>query len=138
MLELREGLTKVGVDLKEKMYGQIKSAWTSITELAKLPILGNASTTAAIEAVDCNNVPSIDVEKVVTQISMTETVKIETEKIDDDKKESSESSLNVDLGKLNMGRRIDYVLQERPIESFNEYLFALASHASYWYFFINS
>ncbi|CAN7990219.1 unnamed protein product, partial [Ixodes hexagonus] len=36
------------------------------------------------------------------------------------------------LGRLNGGRRIDYVLQEKPIESFNEYLFALASHACYW------
>jgi hypothetical protein len=30
------------------------------------------------------------------------------------------------------GRRIDYVLQEAPMESFNEYLFALASHLCYW------
>ena len=37
------------------------------------------------------------------------------------------------LGQLNQGRRIDYVLQERPIESFNDYLFALGSHYSYWY-----
>lgn len=33
---------------------------------------------------------------------------------------------------LNGGRRIDYVLQEKPIESFNEYLFALQSHLCYW------
>jgi hypothetical protein len=28
--------------------------------------------------------------------------------------------------------RIDHVLQEAPLESFNEYLFALASHLCYW------
>ena len=33
---------------------------------------------------------------------------------------------------LNEGRRIDFVLQEAPFESFNEYLFALASHLCYW------
>ena len=33
---------------------------------------------------------------------------------------------------LNGGRRIDHVLQEAPLESFNEYLFALASHLGYW------
>ena len=27
---------------------------------------------------------------------------------------------------------MDYVLQEAPMESFNEYLFALASHLCYW------
>lgn len=46
--------------------------------------------------------------------------------------EPDNDKLKVDLGKVNQGRRIDYVLQERPIESFNEYLFALASHACYW------
>ncbi len=34
---------------------------------------------------------------------------------------------------LNQGRRVDYVLQEKPIEIFNDYLFALGSHACYWY-----
>ncbi len=32
----------------------------------------------------------------------------------------------------NDGKRIDHVLQEAPFESFNEYLFALASHLVYW------
>ncbi|KAI7793327.1 phospholipase DDHD2 [Triplophysa rosa] len=36
------------------------------------------------------------------------------------------------VGMLNRGRRIDYVLQETPIESFNEYLFAIQSHLCYW------
>ena len=33
---------------------------------------------------------------------------------------------------LNHGCRIDYVLQEAPYESFNEYVFALGSHLCYW------
>ena len=33
---------------------------------------------------------------------------------------------------LNQGNRIDYVLQEAPFESFNEYVFALGSHLCYW------
>ena len=37
------------------------------------------------------------------------------------------------IGKLNGGCRIDYVLQEAPLESFNEYLFALTSHVGYWF-----
>uniref|UniRef100_A0A3B3R218 DDHD domain containing 2 n=1 Tax=Paramormyrops kingsleyae TaxID=1676925 RepID=A0A3B3R218_9TELE len=39
---------------------------------------------------------------------------------------------NIEIGMLNGGRRIDYVLQEKPIESFNEYLFAIQSHLCYW------
>uniref|UniRef100_H2LW43 DDHD domain containing 2 n=1 Tax=Oryzias latipes TaxID=8090 RepID=H2LW43_ORYLA len=52
----------------------------------------------------------------------------------------AESSMNAEqtenseikMGMLNGGRRIDYVLQEKPIESFNEYLFAIQSHLCYW------
>uniref|UniRef100_A0A3Q0SP45 DDHD domain containing 2 n=1 Tax=Amphilophus citrinellus TaxID=61819 RepID=A0A3Q0SP45_AMPCI len=51
--------------------------------------------------------------------------------------ESAESAEERDhheikMGMLNGGRRIDYVLQEKPIESFNEYLFAIQSHLCYW------
>lgn len=44
-----------------------------------------------------------------------------------------EEETHVKVGLLNGGNRIDYVLQEKPIESFNEYLFALQSHLCYWY-----
>ena len=40
------------------------------------------------------------------------------------------------IGNLNQGRRVDFVLQEKPIESFNEYLFALSSHGCYWFVLI--
>ncbi|XP_065224532.1 phospholipase DDHD2 isoform X2 [Planococcus citri] len=39
---------------------------------------------------------------------------------------------NIKVGCLNGGKRIDFVLQEAPVEYFNEYLFALASHLCYW------
>lgn len=46
--------------------------------------------------------------------------------------DSEGSDENVLIGKLNQGRRIDHVLQEKPIEKLNEYLFALSSHLCYW------
>ncbi|GMH56920.1 hypothetical protein TrRE_jg5291, partial [Triparma retinervis] len=46
---------------------------------------------------------------------------------------SSESEDNfVEAGRLNGGERVDYVLQEKEIESTNEYLFALGAHSMYW------
>jgi len=45
--------------------------------------------------------------------------------------------LNNKPGVLNKGNRVDYVLQEAPIESFNEYLFAVGSHLCYWYVYVN-
>lgn len=47
----------------------------------------------------------------------------------------AETSLLKHLGKLNGGRRVDYVLQEAPFELFNEYIFAMASHVCYWQVF---
>ncbi|KAG5840523.1 hypothetical protein ANANG_G00189700 [Anguilla anguilla] len=46
--------------------------------------------------------------------------------------ETQREEQNIRIGMLNGGRRIDYVLQEKPIESFNEYLFAIQSHLCYW------
>lgn len=42
------------------------------------------------------------------------------------------TELDMPLGKLNDSKRIDYVLQEAPLEFFNEYIFALSSHVCYW------
>lgn len=36
------------------------------------------------------------------------------------------------IGYLNKHNRIDFVLQEAPLEYFNEYLFAITSHVCYW------
>ena len=46
--------------------------------------------------------------------------------------ERTRHELTIKIGQLNGGNRIDYVLQEKPIESLNEYLFALSSHVCYW------
>jgi hypothetical protein len=46
--------------------------------------------------------------------------------------DSSLSQDEVPIGVLNNGRRVDHVLQEKPIEKLNEYLFALSSHLCYW------
>lgn len=46
--------------------------------------------------------------------------------------ERARHELTIKIGQMNGGNRIDYVLQEKPIESLNEYLFALSSHVCYW------
>jgi len=43
-----------------------------------------------------------------------------------------DADADVCVGQLNGGRRIDYVLQEAPLESFNEYLFIMKTHVCYW------
>ena len=46
--------------------------------------------------------------------------------------EEDRANANVVTGKLNQGRRIDYMLQEKEIEAANEYVAALAAHSCYW------
>lgn len=44
----------------------------------------------------------------------------------------SSNEVHVPIGVLSGGNRIDHVLQEKTIETINEYLFALSSHLCYW------
>lgn len=53
-------------------------------------------------------------------------------KVEDASSPEKEEIPQINVGMLNAGQRFDYVLQETPIESFNEYLFALQSHLCYW------
>eukprot|EP00536_Pseudo-nitzschia_multiseries_P013716 jgi/Psemu1/298521/fgenesh1_pm.603_\ len=48
------------------------------------------------------------------------------------REDDNDSSHVLFTGSLNGGRRIDYMLQEKEIESANEYVAALAAHSSYW------
>lgn len=132
-LEIREGLAKVSADVKQLMITKLRTTWSSLTDFAKA------------------HRPSTTTEEIITTMTtqVNEELKENTEedlknlenKIDElaaaeatisDNGITPQSELNIKVGMLNQGRRVDYVLQERPIESFNEYLFAFASHACYW------
>ncbi|KFV84994.1 Phospholipase DDHD2, partial [Struthio camelus australis] len=110
-LELKEGLTRMSVDLKNNLLGSLRVAWQSFTR-APLPAVEAAATDTEAEA-------ETSVEKQAeTKPETPEPVK--------------EEASHINVGMLNGGHRIDYVLQEKPIESFNEYLFALQGHLCYW------
>uniref|UniRef100_A0A8C9G4F0 DDHD domain containing 2 n=1 Tax=Pavo cristatus TaxID=9049 RepID=A0A8C9G4F0_PAVCR len=111
-LELKEGLTRMSVDLKNNLLGSLRVAWQSFT---RAPLAAVEGTSSEGEA--------------ETEAS--------TEQQSDPKPEEApapakEDPSLINVGKLNGGNRIDYVLQEKPIESFNEYLFALQGHLCYW------
>lgn len=115
------------------MVGQLRSAWNSLSNF-NIPKIGNCS----------SNLVSIEQSSSIESSTFIETPQenlISSEKKIDSEKISSNESLaqmeidlikQVDFGKINQGRRVDYVLQESPFESFNEYLFALAAHLCYW------
>ncbi|XP_003479352.1 SEC23-interacting protein isoform X3 [Cavia porcellus] len=118
-LELKESLSRMGSDLKQGFISSLKSAWQTLNEFAR----AHTSSTQLQE----------ELEKVANQIKEEEEKQVvEAEKIVESPDFSKDEDYLGKVGMLNGGRRIDYVLQEKPIESFNEYLFALQSRLCYW------
>nr|XP_031547391.1 phospholipase DDHD2 isoform X2 [Vicugna pacos] len=113
-LELREGLTRMSMDLKNNLLGSLRMAWKSFTR-TPYPALQASETAEETEAE-----PESGSEK-PSDVSTEESPAA-----------GKEDAPPINVGMLNGGQRIDYVLQEKPIESFNEYLFALQSHLCYW------
>ncbi|GFS36044.1 SEC23-interacting protein [Trichonephila inaurata madagascariensis] len=107
-LEIRENVSKIANEIKQKLMDTMRYTWNSLSEFAKNHSFPNA----IIEA---------EVDKLVEQEM--------SEPIDN---QADASSADIKIGLLNGGRRIDYVLQEKPIEALNDYVFALTSHATYW------
>ncbi|KAJ8005690.1 hypothetical protein DPEC_G00120540 [Dallia pectoralis] len=111
-LELKESLTRLSTDLKNNVLGSFRTAWQS---LVRMPV---------------PSLPPVEGE------STAERSMFDIEGVGDQPESPGSSEEGegpqVKVGMLNGGRRIDYVLQEAPIESFNEYLFAIQSHLCYW------
>nr|XP_045011580.1 SEC23-interacting protein isoform X2 [Jaculus jaculus] len=117
-LELKDSLSRMGSDLKQGFISSLKSAWQTLNEFAR----AHTSSPQLQE----------ELEKVANQIKEEEEKQVVEEKIVESPDSSKDEDYLGKVGMLNGGRRIDYVLQEKPIESFNEYLFALQSHLCYW------
>ncbi|XP_053125103.1 phospholipase DDHD2 isoform X2 [Hemicordylus capensis] len=114
-LELKEGLTRMSTDLKNNLLGSLRIAWQSFTR-TPLP---------AVEAAAPGDTEH-GLEAEAGSEKQTEG------KPEDPATPVKEEPPPINVGMLNGGHRIDYVLQEKPIESFNEYLFALQGHLCYW------
>lgn len=112
-LELKDSLTRMSMDLKNNVLGSLRTAWQSF---ARLPVAALPPVEEGENTIDGNIQETQGVcEEAEPSVSAEETEQPE-----------------IKMGMLNGGRRIDFVLQEKPIESFNEYLFAIQSHLCYW------
>jgi len=119
-LELKDSLASLGTNIKAQLMESFKSTWSTISEFAKSHLTSSAIEGAVEKAVEEVSSGNDGIgggggsQYVMSEISSTQT--------EDD----------VDMGGINGGRRVDYVLQEAPFESLNEYMFAFASHLCYW------
>ncbi|XP_015113405.1 SEC23-interacting protein isoform X2 [Diachasma alloeum] len=118
-LELKETMARVGADLKQKLLDSVRSTWNSVYQLAMFHRQDNHALEQEIDKV---------VEEQM-QKSTSNNHNIDNEQDDD---RENERGVNLKVGQLNGGRRIDYVLQEAPFEYINEYIFAMTSHVGYW------
>ncbi|CDQ61073.1 unnamed protein product [Oncorhynchus mykiss] len=119
-LELKESLSRMGSDLKHGFISSVRSAWQTLNDFAR------AHTTNAQLAAELAMVANQIKEEEEKHARSDEHRIVESPEL------LREEEAQMKIGMLNGGNRIDYVLQEKPIESFNEYLFALQSHLCYW------
>ncbi|XP_008299243.1 SEC23-interacting protein isoform X2 [Stegastes partitus] len=117
-LELKESLSRMGSDLKQGFISSLRTAWQTLNDFARAH-----TSSAQLQA---------ELAIVANQIEEEEKHAQEQHRIPESPEPQKEEEPQVKIGMLNGGNRIDYVLQEKPIESFNEYLFALQSHLCYW------
>ncbi|XP_069674326.1 phospholipase DDHD2 isoform X3 [Periplaneta americana] len=116
-LELKETMARVGADLKQRLMESVRSTWNTVYQLAMF----HRSDDQALEH---------EVDKVLEEQLQEQQQQSETDSCHSGT--DGETDPDVCVGQLNGGRRIDFVLQEAPLESFNEYLFALKTHVCYW------
>ncbi|XP_046851691.1 phospholipase DDHD2-like [Xenia sp. Carnegie-2017] len=106
-LELRENLSRIGANLKQKFVESVKETWASLNDFARAH----------------TGVQDPDVDNEEPAKTTGDSLNLSNEKCEVG---------SVSMGRLNRGQRFDLVLQEKPIEILNEYLFALSGHACYW------
>lgn len=104
---------RVGADLKQRLIDSVRSTWNTVYQLT---MFGRADDGLEQEV---NKVIEKQLERQQTESAAAQCL-------------NDCYDTDFDAGKLNQGRRIDYVLQEAPLESFNEYVSALTSHVIYW------
>nr|CAH8855341.1 unnamed protein product [Trichobilharzia regenti] len=136
-LQLKDNLAWVGSELKSKLYSSVQSTWRSLHEFALAHRFIGASSESSTG--DCY--PPRSESSIAYGDSLRSGVGDEVDGESEDSGACEDGSttyrnlIDEDVtfnSQLNQGRRMDYVLQEAPLESFNEYLFALTSHAAYW------
>lgn len=114
-LELRDTLEHVGAALKQRLLDSVRNTWNTVYQLA---MFHRTDGRQAIEE---------EVTKVIEDEINRQPASGSVEGLGE-----AGPGENVTIGSLNGGRRVDYVLQEAPLESFNEYIFAMSSHVCYW------
>lgn len=120
-LELKETMSRVGHDIKQRLLDTLKN-------LDNFGFLGKRSNSTSDQAEIENEVDKV----LEIQRQLEETPRKRLDSTSTVLSDFDNGEVDFPLGKLNDSKRVDYVLQEAPLEFFNEYIFALSSHVCYW------
>uniref|UniRef100_A0A0X3PB28 DDHD domain-containing protein n=1 Tax=Schistocephalus solidus TaxID=70667 RepID=A0A0X3PB28_SCHSO len=134
-LELKDNLARVGADIKSRVYESLRSTWRTLQEFASAHMVTAPTSTEVSPTSEVTEDESDAIKRVLSRLTGGEdsndsTTMTASSEHDDGTQSPDDPSLF--SSQLNQGRRIDFVLQEGPLESLNDYLFALTSHAVYW------
>jgi hypothetical protein len=122
-LEFKETISKVSSEIKQKVMDVFKNTMDTVYSLT--PFSNKASYNQ--EAIESEVDKVLESQLHLDAGSTSKALQAQPENCDVDTGET-----NLKLGTINRGKRVDYMLQEAPLEFFNEYIFALTSHVCYW------
>lgn len=123
-LELRETMQRVGNDIKQRIVDTFK---TTMNTMYSFSLIQKADPKSIQQEVD-----KVLEQQLSFDSSSSTGCRMRTNSTSTTSSDMETAETDLPLGQLNDGKRIDYVLQEAPLEFFNEYLFALTSHVCYW------
>ncbi|XP_030557392.1 uncharacterized protein LOC115760264 isoform X3 [Drosophila novamexicana] len=135
-LELKETMTRVGADIKQRFMDTFKTTLDSVNFLATVTkVKKEAEESLEKEIHSTSSQVFQEPSEGQDELSTTTTSTKGRNRTDSESTTASDPEfveLDFPLGKLNDSKRVDYVLQEAPLEFINEYIFALSSHVCYW------
>ncbi|XP_017486544.1 PREDICTED: SEC23-interacting protein-like [Rhagoletis zephyria] len=147
-LELKETMTRVGADLKQRFLDTFKNTLESVNFLGGSTRTSRDAEENMSKEVDKVLSMQIEAEKQQKQAAVqpslssepdagstqanTEPPRTRSDSVSTSQSDSDLVEIDFPLGKLNDSKRIDYVLQEAPLEFINEYIFAMGAHVCYW------
>uniref|UniRef100_A0A0A9WAY4 SEC23-interacting protein n=1 Tax=Lygus hesperus TaxID=30085 RepID=A0A0A9WAY4_LYGHE len=118
-LELKETMAHITTALKQKLVHSVRSTWNTVYQLAMFQRPDASLRSEVDKALEEEVLHAADVQPPSPALSSTQSV-------------AEDQGLEIQVGSLNGGNRIDYVLQEAPLETFNQYISAVRSHVVYW------
>ncbi|XP_030384662.1 nascent polypeptide-associated complex subunit alpha, muscle-specific form isoform X2 [Scaptodrosophila lebanonensis] len=131
-LELKETMSRVGADIKQRFMDTFKTTLDSVNFLATV----TKAKKEAEETLEKEISPIFQKQIEDREDSSVATTSTQARNRTDSNSTTASDpefiELDFPLGKLNDSKRVDYVLQEAPLEFINEYIFALSSHVCYW------